>query len=510
MRTRLFAVSVVWWGVGCAAPIDVDEVDPADEAVGESQSPLFLVANKWPANEFGVHEIPVCFEPEALAHPEFASLQARVRRAANTSWARVANIVFKGFGACGTSARIQIHVREAGSSTGGKIGYQGEGEHSYIGLVDKDWYGPIDEQRWDFEGAVVHELGHNLGFQHDFSRPDWPAEYEELYEAGCRPRGTTNGDTLGTPVDVRSIMVSSYCGTREEPWLSPWDIVGVQNAYGRKGRGMIVGRDNQCVDIPGGSPENGEDLQVYHCHGGYNQRWRWQLNKQLNPTAFPSSGLTMDVAGGSDAGNRAPVQVYTEKDPATANQQFSFSSVELVGIGDFCVETSSSDSTRVQIATCDGGSNQRWELVPVGILSSESLFSIKQGSQCLEVTDSSTEPRTLLKLTSCFPRAALFSWGATGALEWSGMCVDVRGGDPVEGARLQIYSCKSDSDVGVANQRFHVRGQIRALNRCLDIRGGVGVNNAALQIYDCKTSNNANQIWEYYPDIRESGPATLP
>jgi hypothetical protein len=107
----------------------------------------------------------------------------------------------------------------------------------------------------------------------------------------------------------------------------------------------------------------------------------------------------------------------------------------------------------------------------------------------------------LLDLQPCRGSGSqFFTWNSDGAIGWSGECVDVRGGKPVDGARLQLYGCKSASSNSVANQRFHIRGPIRSLNRCLDVRGGSATNQADLQIYDCKDSSN--QIWEYYPDIR--------
>lgn len=83
---------------------------------------------------------------------------------------------------------------------------------------------------------LIHEFGHALGYHHEWRRVDWTLPEQPDYADDPN----LNGDVLGTGAnDLNSIMdYSSGPSTFE---LSAWDIIGVQNAYGRKSSGSLVG-----------------------------------------------------------------------------------------------------------------------------------------------------------------------------------------------------------------------------------------------------------------------------
>jgi hypothetical protein len=68
---------------------------------------------------------------------------------------------------------------------------------------------------------------------------------------------------------------------------------------------------------------------------------------------------------------------------------------------------------------------------------------------------------------------------------FSGRCIDIPGGNPVNGARLQMYDCN-----GTAAQSwtFHGDGTLRAMGKCMDPAGGALANGTPIQLTDCNTN----------------------
>jgi ricin-type beta-trefoil lectin protein len=456
------------WLAGCDVVPEVEDDGQSDvvETVG---SPLYKGGNVWPFNDYGVREMPVCFTAESIARADFTTVRDRIQRSLNLTWGAVASITFTGFGSCGSTengkARIRIDEPDVGS--GAQIGYQGASRPTTAHLRSN-----VDQ------GVIAHEFGHLLGFEHEFARADWEDP------PGCHAQKLREGgDTLGTPAnETESIMVASgYCQYNQ--WLSAWDIVGVQNLYGRKKAGSIVGLENRCLDIPGGTPSVGEDLQVYNCKGANNQLWRRTAASQLYAPTWGHAAY-LDVGG--DEGNRAPVQAYPENVPLTDNQTWTFENAELRGMGNLCIAPDSFANQQVlRLAVCDGSDNQKWTFPPNG--------KIEHGSWCVDVSSSTG----LMQVYSCHNGAnQRFTFTAAGEIKYGDRCIQVLGDRPTVRGRLTVGACKSDSDLSRMSQRFHISGEIRSLGRCLDIRGGTSFNGAAAQIYDCKGASN--QRWDYY------------
>src|SRR5262249_44278504 len=112
------------------------------------------------------------------------------------------------------------------------------------------------------------------------------------------------GNTFGTAFDLHSIMNYSYdqgqpnCLLPRPFRLSPWDIVGVRNAYGRRPTGELVADSGGCIDIPLPYSLN-ENLQLYECNNGPNQNWRMSGNYIWDPS-YSSAGL--EVTNGAGIG----------------------------------------------------------------------------------------------------------------------------------------------------------------------------------------------------------------
>jgi hypothetical protein len=392
-----------------------------------------------------------------------------------------AAIQFSDFGSCGASAngKVQVNIQDVptdGSQSGNaSVGYQGSGSPAVLNITANAT-----------QGLIAHEFGHLLGFPHEMTRPD----FDDDSTGSCQESDIMGGDTLGTPEDDRSSIMAGwpYCGGFPAD-LGVWDIVGVQNAYGRKPAGSLVGVENHCVDIPGAANTAGTQLQIYDCHGGSNQKWRRDTSSHLFAPGF-SNGF-WDIPS-SNSANGTVVQIFSQNSPTTANQQFAFVGAEVRAIGNTCIDVPGgnfANNQLVQIYQCNGGGNQKWTIEADGRITNNGF--------CLDVPSGSTANGTLIQLFQCNGGAnQQFTQTAKGELTFGGKCIDVVGGTPASGSLLQLNTCKSDSDASRQNQRFYVRGTLQTLGTCVDIPGGNASNNVAVQLFTC--NGGSNQLFDYY------------
>jgi hypothetical protein len=183
--------------------------------------------------------------------------------------------------------------------------------------------------------VAVHEVGHAIGWLHEHQRPGRPNISACLADLGVGPNDSnvtvdSNGTAL-TVYDPDSIM--NYCRDRDrdghpdvfdEPSLTASDIYGLQKSYGRKHAGVLVGMNNECVDIPNNTtPPLGLNLQVYNCYGTSNQLWSYKTldSSSIAATVVANGVAFMDVEGASSAPG-TPVQVYTAQQRRQPTMEF--------------------------------------------------------------------------------------------------------------------------------------------------------------------------------------------
>ena len=68
---------------------------------------------------------------------------------------------------------------------------------------------------------------------------------------------------------------------------------------------------------------------------------------------------------------------------------------------------------------------------------------------------------------------------------FSGRCIDIPGGNPVDGARLQTFDCNGSAAQSWA---FHGDGTLRAMGKCMDPAGGALANSTPIQLTACNTN----------------------
>jgi hypothetical protein len=444
---------------------------------------LIQLGTAWPDGR-----VKVCWRADAVTHTDHADSARVVRDTVENHWGRAANLNFTGWGTCNPGAEpnlppgtIAIHWSDDDGNKGpwADVGYYTT-KRTFVRLTRLG--GAVDEAT--LRADTLHEFGHAIGFWHEQDHP------QRGSQAAGVCTGTPKTDaTVLTPFDVNSIMAWTYCYDTPHV-LSPWDVIGVQNVYGTKPAGEIVGLGNRCLDIPNGSTAIGARMQVFTCNGTSNQVWKFAADNTLranvggqdrcvevpNSTVSPSSGtvLQTDICNARD------------------NQLFELKGMELRGAGNWCVDVPSANFATgqyVQLFECHNSTNQQWSIFNGRVIkSSTSGF-------CLEVPSGTATVNKLLRLATCtYGPAQQFAFTSAGEIRFGGLCVDARAGTP--SLVLQLFDCKP-AGADKRNQEWHLSGPVRGLGgQCLDIPNGRGYDGTPAQLFPC--TGGTNQRWDVY------------
>ena len=467
--------------------------DRADDDSPSSPQPLYLAHAKWPTNSTGVHTVPVCFTRDSTQRPDFAAVRDRIHRVVNNTWGRRANLQFTEFGTCSTwgtpgagKVRVTIidsadPVKEGAVPSGG---YQGSANPANV------TFGAQGLQ----DGMIAHKFGHLLGFVHETARPD----FRDDSSGGCRGPDISGGDTLGTPANDRYSIMAGWgtCYVNQND-LTPWDIIGLQNAYGRKLPGSLVGLDNRCLDVPGWQFVDGNKPTLYDCQGGANQAWSHGANDTLSVTG---NGATkcLDLPGRSGADGTSPT-LYTCH--GETNQQWAFKGTWIVGLGGKCLQwvgTALEDGNPLQIAQCDPSNfHQTWTF------KGSEIRNDSGGPFCIDASGGLVTNGAQLVLTRCdgrFGQQFALSPGGQlsvrpgGPLGIYNMCMDVAQENPADGTPVGIYDCGTNK----LNQAWAASGPMESLGKCLSIPLASSFNGATPAIGHCNAHLRQEEQWVYY------------
>jgi Ricin-type beta-trefoil lectin domain len=122
--------------------------------------------------------------------------------------------------------------------------------------------------------------------------------------------------------------------------------------------GAVRAASGRCLDVPGASTENGQQVSLYDCNNGSNQEWNYTAARELR--VYGTKCLAA-ANGGSAAGTAAVIADCTGQ----AAQQWTVANGgAITGAGSgLCLDTVSggtANGTLVVLNTCNGGSSQRW------------------------------------------------------------------------------------------------------------------------------------------------------
>lgn len=458
---------------GCGDPGAYEDMSPTD--IESMTEPLYLyqAARKWPG---GV--VNVCFgrcETDDTAETCTAARSTAKSRLLN-QWGRYSQLEFRGWNDCssepyGTTLGTIKLVLQTKSGGG----------HTYLSYRDSTGALKTEElpgysatrETTSFVGnrninsLLLHEIGHALGFLHEYARSDDPSG------SACGSFGNSSGTKLTSYYDANSVMDYSYACNSKDLGLSPGDVEGVQSAYGRPISGRIVGHNNECLkwgsdDVVTSAP----------CKANYS-RFQWdRFGQDHYIKTADGKFLRLD----SDGVLRT--QIF-----GSPRAQFGWRNFELRSLGNLC--TSSPDSSPAvgdlaELQKCTGASSQRW----TPYWSSSSTVQFKNNADpamCLIIPNATAFDGKRVEVGACGGAPSNFSirWG-TQDLLFGNMCVDIVGKRPQAGAGLELKACSN-----AAGQNWLLRGAIESQY----VEGTCIVPSGQTEPCD----DSASQNWEFYP-----------
>jgi Ricin-type beta-trefoil lectin domain len=192
-------------------------------------------------------------------------------------------------------------------------------------------------------------------------------------------------------------VVQDFCGTGDAGLF--WSITDFDVPFPQRRILLKSYTMNFCLDLENGLPDDGLPLQVWQCNPNTNNQ-RWDVT-----TPPPSVGKTgqilglafkcVDVAGGSN-NNGTTVQLFTCN--GTNAQQWNFPGDNTIHALGKCLDVSgggTANGTRVQLWDCNGTGAQQW----LSTYTSE-LFN-PQSNRCLDVTGGNPQDSTPLQISDC-------------------------------------------------------------------------------------------------------------
>ncbi|HEX5685820.1 MAG TPA: RICIN domain-containing protein [Ideonella sp.] len=290
---------------------------------------------------------------------------------------------------------------------------------------------------------------------------------------------------------------------------------------------LVNANSGKCIDVAGASQTDGANIQQYSCNGTLAQAFDIvEITPDVYKLLNANSGKAMDVAGGSNA-DGANIQQWA--DSGAAAQQFRLERSQgnryaLVNVGSGkCVDVagaSNADGANIQQFTCNNSAAQQFLLYPRGGSATSALpigvynATAASSGLCLDIAGASPDNGAKAQQSTCDKKATSQNFEIIGDAGGSyritninsGKALDIADRSLANGARAQQW-VPGNSD----NQRFEITADgtghaIRAKHsgRCLDVVDNSKLPGAEIQQWDC--AGSANQRWQLKPKGAQGSP----
>jgi hypothetical protein len=298
--------------------------------------------------------------------------------------------------------------------------------------------------------------------------------------------------TLGSAASASTVTVTATDGTGAKGSVTFSMVVVKSLTTGYHGVSGPVHSNlaGMCMDDTGNATSNGTKVQIWSCNGKASQKWTFE------PGGSPGGAGTLTIHGkcldivNRGTANDTKVQLFTCN--GGSNQQWLIDGTagELFNpVSGRCLTDPGGTKNGVQlwISDCTGQPDQGW------ILPASPVQSGIAG-MCLKDPNGSTANGTQIQISTCSGRASeQWTMQPDGTLRINGKCLDVAGASKLDGAKIDLFTCKSAN----ANQHWAIgsNGELYSLNsgRCVADPGDSTTNGTGLVQEDCY--GRAGEIW---------------
>jgi hypothetical protein len=298
----------------------------------------------------------------------------------------------------------------------------------------------------------------------------------------------TMGNIIQNFYDVVGRFPSQRIATKSDP------LFGTEQDSVKLGTLISKVGTNKCLDIRAYDVTNGNNTQLWDCHGEANQKWMFDSNGMIRSQS--NLNKCLDPEGPSYA-NGTEVQVWDCIEGYAYHKWIRNpnGSISPFYARHQCIEVQpgrSGNGSRIQLGSCNGLDNQRWFYEGDFKL----LKSNLDQNKCLDIPDASNGRDT--HLWSCHGGANqkwfLDHTNKIRSLKNINKCLDPEGPSYANGTAIQVWDCleRYTPHQWVRSSNESIRPQY-VQNQCIDIYGGNTSNGAKINLWTCH--GGANQGW---------------
>lgn len=457
LSATLFAASAT---LGACGELPADQSDET----ATNEQPLWQLpgAVGWP---YGY--VDVCFTSSVPS-----SLRTTIRNQVESAWESVARINFYGFGDCPSSLPSGSLVVVSVDTTIGYLGLTTRYNDPTSGLTTVKFVSTSPSNK-----TIVHEFGHVLGFHEENSS-----------YSPCTQR-SSGGTSLENEADMPySVMTQSACNSSATP--SSWDILGARQLYGLKDPGAIAGPNGLVLNISSGTTDLGNPIIGWpNSVNMWNDEFKRPSTTSLLLTAQTgSTQRCLNIQGGSVGSGLTPLVSWDCGESAT-NEQFHFTGVNWLAMGNRCVQASSSSAgAQLSLQSCSTSSLQKWDF-----FEGNRQIRLNGTNLCVTIPGGTASLGTRPELATCGGSYQTFGF-SNGYITYSNLCFNVFGNTTTSGNGIGLWNGCSYSPP-YSNEQFTIKGPITAMGQCVTMNGSP-YDGVPTGVSYCNGSSS--QTWEYY------------